>query len=241
MPRLAYRARTAAGPGWALLPSAAAFVDPLFSTGFPLTLLGVERLGRALEGGWATGADAMRPGAAEATTALERYADATLEEADGTAAFVAGCYAGFPRFDRFAAYSMFYFAAASFSEAARRLDAPVCPKRFLCADMPAFAHACTRLSPRALPTEPSSAPGGVVRRNGVNGRVDHGVDHGVDDGLDYGRAVGESVALLNVAGLCDPSKRNWYGVDTGDTVRGAAKLGLSAARVRAAYAHLGLA
>ena len=33
-----------AGEGWAMLPSAAAFIDPLFSTGIPLTLLGIERL-----------------------------------------------------------------------------------------------------------------------------------------------------------------------------------------------------
>src|SRR6185436_7652298 len=44
IPRLTYRAGLAAGPRWAMLPSAAAFVDPLFSTGFPLTLLGIERL-----------------------------------------------------------------------------------------------------------------------------------------------------------------------------------------------------
>ena len=53
-PRLAYRASAAAGPGWAMLPSAAAFVDPLFSTGIPLTLLGIERLGRILEEAWGT-------------------------------------------------------------------------------------------------------------------------------------------------------------------------------------------
>ena len=49
MPQLAYRAATSTGNGWAMLPSAAAFIDPLFSTGFPLTLLGIERLGRMLE------------------------------------------------------------------------------------------------------------------------------------------------------------------------------------------------
>ena len=38
MPRLGWRVAEAAGPGWAMLPSAAAFVDPLFSTGIPLTL-----------------------------------------------------------------------------------------------------------------------------------------------------------------------------------------------------------
>ena len=49
MPQLAYRAATSTGNGWAMLPSAAAFIDPLFPTGFPLTLLGIERLGRMLE------------------------------------------------------------------------------------------------------------------------------------------------------------------------------------------------
>ena len=55
MPRLSYRAAVAAGPRWALLPSAAAFVDPLFSTGFPLTLLGIERLAWLLDSGSSSG------------------------------------------------------------------------------------------------------------------------------------------------------------------------------------------
>jgi len=37
------------GRRWALLPSAAGFVDPLLSTGFPVTLLGVGRLAKILE------------------------------------------------------------------------------------------------------------------------------------------------------------------------------------------------
>ena len=47
MPRMAYRAAECAGDRWAMLPSAAAFIDPLFSTGIPLTLLGIERLAGA--------------------------------------------------------------------------------------------------------------------------------------------------------------------------------------------------
>ena len=42
----------AAGERWAMLPSAAAFIDPLFSTGIPLTLLGIERLAGVLEAAW---------------------------------------------------------------------------------------------------------------------------------------------------------------------------------------------
>ncbi|HEX3470171.1 MAG TPA: NAD(P)/FAD-dependent oxidoreductase, partial [Silvibacterium sp.] len=40
IPRLGFRSASVAGDRWALLPSAAGFVDPLLSTGFPLTLLG---------------------------------------------------------------------------------------------------------------------------------------------------------------------------------------------------------
>lgn len=115
-PRLAYRASRIVGDRWAMLPSAAAFVDPIFSTGFPLTLLGVETLARLLEEGlFAGSADASASGA------LAAYGAATLAEADHTARFVGGCYAAFPRFEVFASYSMFYFAVASFEEARRRL------------------------------------------------------------------------------------------------------------------------
>jgi FADH2 O2-dependent halogenase len=52
MPRLGFRSARIAGNRWALLPSAAGFVDPLLSTGFPLTLLGLARLARILEEDW---------------------------------------------------------------------------------------------------------------------------------------------------------------------------------------------
>ena len=201
MPRLPWRVERAAGDGWAMLPSAAGFIDPLFSTGIPLTLLGIERLARILED--ARGASLARLANADVTTsaprgALESYADATLAEADHTARFIAGCYAAFPRFDQFTAYSMFYFAAASFSEMARRLGVNSGAARFLGADRTAFAQALVRLSPQVYAPEPT-----------------------------YASAVARSIEPLNIAGLCDPGKRNWYPVDLQDTVRGAAKLGVT--------------
>jgi FADH2 O2-dependent halogenase len=154
MPRLAYRTTVASGPGWALLPSAAAFVDPLFSTGIPLTLLGIERIAGLLERSHRLDADA--------------YSDTTLAEADHTARFIAGCYAAFPRFDDFVAYSMFYFSAASFSEMTRRL------KRrgggFLCADDGTFASDVARLSPpRATGAQLHRDVAGAVERFNVAG------------------------------------------------------------------------
>ena len=192
MPRLAYRAAAAAGDRWAMLPSAAAFIDPLFSTGIPLTLLGIERLAQVLERGIGN-------------TRLDDYAAATLEDADRTARFIAGSYAGFQQFPMFTAYSMFYFAAASFAEMARRLTSPRAPRRFLCGDSEPFASALDQLSPAAGRAETFS---------------------------DYANSVASAVAGWNVAGLCDAVKMNWYAVDLEDTVRGAAKLELSEEQVR---------
>ena len=48
----------------------------------------------------------------------------------------------------------------------------------------------------------------------------------------YTGEVAAAIECLNVAGLCDPAKRNWYGVDPEDVVRGAAKLGLTPEGVR---------
>jgi len=139
MPHVSYRATAAAGEGWAMLPSAAAFIDPLFSTGIPMTLLGIERLAASLQ---ASGPRPQASGLGQAPG----YNDVTLAEADHTARFIAGCYAAFSRFDVFTAYSMFYFVVASFSEMARRLN-PDAARGFLAAGDVDFSAAMARLSP----------------------------------------------------------------------------------------------
>ena len=195
MPQLAYRAATATGDGWAMLPSAAAFIDPLFSTGFPLTLLGIERLGRALEEDRFNQAEVMK-----------EYNEVTLAEADHTAQFIAGCYSGFSQFQEFAAYSMFYFVAASFSEMARRLGRGHMVRQFLASDHPAFGQAATAL-------------GQLLRTRGAQSEL-------------FAAEVRKQTDCLNIAGLCNPAKRNWYGVDFEDLVAGAAKLAMTPAEVR---------
>ena len=128
----------------------------------------------------------------------DRYADITLGEADHTAQYIAGCYAGFPRFAQFAAYSMFYFAAASYSEMARRLNVHSPDGRFLCSDRASFRDATVRLSP-------------------ITAAADR----------HYADAVAQAIEPLNIAGLCEPGRRNWYPVDLDETMRAAAKLGVT--------------
>ena len=180
---LSFRCEKVVGEGWAMLPSAAAFVDPLFSTGFPLTLLGVQRLANILVSSW---------GKSDFSARLQEYERITFEEADWTAKFIGGCFSSFPRFSQFAAFSMFYFAAASFSEMTRRLDRRKLVSRFLAADRPEFA-------------------------NGLRGELERLAAPACDDSSLY-EGVRNSIANMNVAGLCKPEKRNWYGADLQDVV-----------------------
>ena len=133
-----------AGKRWALLPSAAGVIDPLLSTGFPLTLLGVQRLARLLH-------SLDRP---EFEPGLVDYADTTTREFEATARLVKALYARMGQFDDFKQLSLLYFTAASFSEAARRLGKnSLVPDFLLCGD-PVFGPPPEGIVPRgqAAPT-----------------------------------------------------------------------------------------
>ena len=204
MRQVAYRSAQAAGERWAMLPSAAAFIDPLFSTGIPLTLLGIQRLAET----WRRGGSLDPPshGASEdAPLRMSLYNAVTLAEADHTARFIAGCYAAFSRFEAFTVYSMFYFAAASFSEMQRRLTPERASGGFLRAADADYASALRALSPSTREPAP-----------------------------DLFRLVSDAIDRINIAGLCDSKRGNWYPVDLEDTVRAAGKLGLTPDDVRAA-------
>ncbi len=122
VPRLAYRCARATGRHWALLPSAAGVIDPLLSTGFPLTLLGLQRLLRIV--------DSTRPGT-ERVEMLAQYEARTRGELDATEQIVGTLYRTMDDPDLFRRVTLLYFAAASFSEAARRLDRPDLAPGFL--------------------------------------------------------------------------------------------------------------
>lgn len=127
---LPFRSAVAVGPNWALMPSAAGFVDPLLSTGFPLTLLGVQRLGRILE-------DLDEP-----EGNLKEYESKTLHEVDRAARLISTLYRNMDRPAVFNALTLLYFAAASFTEAAHRLKKPeLAGNTFLLGDHPIFAPA----------------------------------------------------------------------------------------------------
>lgn len=140
IPRLSFRSATVAGRNWALLPSAAGFVDPLLSTGFPLTLLGVARLAEVIEERW--GEDCI-------PDRLRSYATRTEGELLATARLIAGLYANMDNFPVFSALALLYFAAASYSETVRRLGKPQLATSFLLHEHPAFGPQTQELLARA--------------------------------------------------------------------------------------------
>jgi FADH2 O2-dependent halogenase len=128
-PRVAFRCREVVGAKWALLPSAAGVIDPLLSTGFPLTLLGLSRLLEVLE--------TTVPGA-EREAALKTYAETTQQELDITEQLVGALYACMADPPLFKRLSLLYFAAASYSETVRRLGRPHLAPGFLLNAHPRF-------------------------------------------------------------------------------------------------------
>ncbi len=201
--RLPFRSGKAAGENWALLPSAAAFVDPLLSTGFPLTLLGLLRLAETIETSW---------GRESLPRRLRDYEAETLSEADRAALLISALFASLGDFPLFAALSKLYFAAASFAEASRRLRRPDSPRRFLCADHATFGPAsaeCCRLALGAFARGRPTA----AEREALLERIDRAIEP------------------VDVGGLRDRSRRNWHPVLAEDLLAGASKLSATRAEV----------
>jgi FADH2 O2-dependent halogenase len=197
-PRLAFRSQQIAGRRWAMLPSAAGVIDPLLSTGFPLTLLGVLRLLDALE--TTTDGD-------QRDRALRDYARTTDAELDATEQLVAALYANMNEPRLFKRLGLLYFAAASYSEAVRRLGRPERAPGFLLHMHPQFGPelaACAALAASRLDEE---------QRERLLERIDR------------------AVKPFDTAGLLDDSRRNWYPVLSDDVIAGAAKLGATAEEV----------
>jgi tetracycline 7-halogenase / FADH2 O2-dependent halogenase len=191
---LGFRSAAVSGENWALLPSAAGFVDPLLSTGFPLTLLGLARLAEIAEQDWGTERFNER---------LRDYAAKTDAELLATSRLIGALYANMGNFPVFAALSLLYFAAASYSEAARRLGRAHLAPSFLLHDDPRFGPGCARLLERAR-----SARGGRESEELIE-------------------EVYRIVEPFDVAGLGKRERLNWYPVEAEDLLRSAHKVGVS--------------
>lgn len=202
-PRVQHRLARAAGDSWAVLPHGYAFVDPLFSTGIAWSLLGVERLASAFEGG-----RRGRPLLAR----LRAYAALLDAEADQIDRLIAGAYAALADPGLFAAQAQLYFVAVSWAEIRQRLGLVADPAwtGLVGADDPLLAAAVREALRRVR--RAAAAPGA----------------DGAAAFADWVRAV---AAPRNLAGLADPARRNRYPVDNREVLRRHALLGLGRAEL----------
>ncbi len=192
LPRLAFRSGTMTGKRWAMLPSAAGFVDPLLSSGFPLALLGISRLARILDLHWNQSTFAAE---------LLAYEQSTDGELLATSRLIGALYANMNNFEAFRAISLLYFAAASYSETARRLSKPERANSFLMHTDPKFGPEVEILLRRAA----------------------KGVTY--SETKEFVSAVKKAIEPFDVAGLCASPRNHWYPVNAEDLRRAAWKVG----------------
>ncbi|HAM72316.1 MAG TPA: FAD-dependent oxidoreductase [Verrucomicrobiales bacterium] len=144
------------GPGWAMLPSAQGFADPLLSTGFALNLLGLHRLTRAIREHWDD------PSRLDQECAMA--SQASRGELLRVAGLVAALYRGMDDFGRFAALTKLYFAAVSYTETVLRLGrGDAGSTTFLMSSDPVFGPGIPECAARVL-SRPSAEAEEIVAR-----------------------------------------------------------------------------
>ncbi len=156
------------------------------------------------------------PGA-ERDAALRRYERVTLDELDATEQLVAALYANMSDVPLFKRLTLLYFAAASYAETARRLGRPDLAPGFLLSRAPCLRPGAARLRggwPR---------PFRRALREALLARIDR------------------AIAPFDVAGLRDPSRRDWYPVLAADLFANASKLQATAGEVEALLERCGFA
>ena len=131
---------------------------------------------------------------------LKDYETRTDAELVATSRLIAGLYANMNNFPAFINLSLLYFAAASFSETARRVGKPHLASSFLLHEHPTFGPECAALLARAQ-----------------NIRT-------LEESVSLSEDVLRSIEPFNIAGLGRKDRRNWYPVEATDLLEGHAKV-----------------
>ncbi|MBK0378429.1 NAD(P)/FAD-dependent oxidoreductase [Mucilaginibacter segetis] len=180
-PRMQRKTEACCGPGWAVLPNTAGFVDPLFSPGIAHSLCGVEKLTDRL--------CKFRNDPNWADINLKDYEYSIFEELKLIDMLIAGCYLCIPHFKLFNAWSMLYFAATIAYEQGRLKGEA--PEYFLNAGDVYITTIVNKSYADLLAILNSGQPTTIEIDTFTN-------------------LIRERIKLVNIAGLLDPSAKNMY-------------------------------
>jgi len=136
VPKLSFRSAAVSGTRWVQLPSAAGFVDPLLSTGFAMTLLGLGRLAEIIECHW---------NSETFSDLVAQSASQSEDELLATSRLIGSLYATMGNFPLFVAVTHLYFTAVIFSETVRRLGKPEPAASFLLHGDSHFGPLCAEI------------------------------------------------------------------------------------------------
>jgi FADH2 O2-dependent halogenase len=207
--KLSFLSGFVAGENWVLLPSAAGFIDPLLSTGFPLTLLGIERLAGIIKSHW------DGPALSEE---LFGYSMQTTMELVTTERLIAALYATMHDFELFRALTLLYFAAASFTEAVRRLGKPeLAGNTFLLGEHPLFGPRFRYCVDTAM-QQPTGETRDVLLAR-----------------------IRETIEPVNIAQLGNPGRHHWYPAAAADLLASTDKLQATPEELRSMLQRCGFA
>lgn len=170
-------------------------------------MLGVLRIADLLKSHW---------GKPYFNSQLQDYSHLTLLEVGATARLVGALYSTMDRFDLFSELTMLYFAAASYSETARRLEKSHLANSFLLCRHPVFATQLDEICQLAPKAKSAEEIAGVRQQ------------------------IREAIEPFDVAGLTDRSRHPWYPALASDMVGGARKLDASESEVIAVLKKCGL-
>lgn len=174
----------AAGHNWALLPTAASFLDPLHSTGNAHTLSGIERLAGIFS---EHAQDWSNP---QFHTKLQGYHATLQAETRLLDRVIHGCFLTLGDINLFEATSAFYFVSAIWSEFRRRQGSWQPHEAFLNAHDPQWVNIVDQ-SHQELVALMASGNDASERRPFID-------------------RVRQRIAPYNLAGLCDPERRHLY-------------------------------
>jgi FADH2 O2-dependent halogenase len=155
----------------------------------------VSRLAEIIEREWTSNRMSDR---------LHAYGEKTDAELVAASCLIGALYANMSDFAVFTALSLLYFAAVSFSEAARRLGKPELASSFLLHDDAVFGPASRQLLERAQELRTK------------------------EESTELVQDILRTIEPFNVAGFGDAARRNWYPVNADDLLRSAHKLDTTA-------------
>src|SRR5207247_3418709 len=137
--------------------------------------------------------------------ALRGYSRQTIEDLLAAELLVAALYRTMGRFEQFASLCLLYFAAVSFSETARRLGQEQLTTAFLLQDQAGFREGFRQCCQQALQIRSQSQI--------------------AEDTVKLRERILRTIEPIDVAGLSDLARRNWYPVTAKDLLAGAPKIG----------------